>query len=487
MSGGKILIGGIQHETNTFSPVHTDLESFRRGQFVCGEPMIERYRSTGTELGGMIDEAERSRQNLTPLLFAVATPAGMVRREAFEDIVRQLCERAAAHRGTASGILMALHGAMVAEHIDEADAEVLVRLRAAAGGEVPIVATLDYHANISPALVDAADVLVVYDTFPHVDMADRGRDAARILAHLMAGETRPACAFRSLPILPTSKRQITTMQPMRAIMDAARAARREEGIVWCSVAGGFPFTDVPHLGMSVLSYGDEKSAGGVSDRLAKAIWTHREAYTSTGVSVGDAVELALTSPPPVILVDVAENVGAGAPGDGTAILAELLRRGFTGAVVVLWDPAGAAEAVKAGVGGQFSRAVGGHAGVDNGDPVPLNGTVGFAAPLTYRRTGTYMTGTTVKLGAVAVIEAGGNTVVLTTERWMPFDADLLRTLEIRAEEHQAIVVKSGSAWRAAFGDVAGTIIDVNAPGVTTQEFHRLAYAKRPRPLFPLER
>ncbi|MHA1548688.1 MAG: M81 family metallopeptidase, partial [Alphaproteobacteria bacterium] len=482
----QILIGGVWHETNTFSPIVTDLDSFKRGQFARGDQVIDRYRSTGTELGGMIAEAGRLQMNLAPTLFAAATPSGMIRQDAFEAIGDELCQRARERGDSVSGVLMALHGAMVAQNSDEADAALLTRLRDTVGAGVPIVATLDYHANISRALVDAADVLVVYDTFPHTDMAERGRDAARILHSLIEGAPRPACAFAKIPILPASDRQITTTQPMRDIMDGVRAARQEDGIVACSVAAGFAYADVAHLGMSVLTYGEEASARAITDRLTDAILDRRADFTSASLGVRDAVAQAGRSTPPIILADVADNVGGGAPGDGTAILGAILDQGLTGALVVLWDPAGAVEAAEIGVGGVFARQVGGHSGVDNGEPLHIEGTVKFAAPVTYRRTGSYMNGTTVELGMVGVVDAGGNTVVLTSERLMPFDSDHLEAVNIHVADHSIIVVKSGSAWRAAFAEIAKSVINVDAPGVTTQKFQQLNYRKRTGRMFPID-
>ena len=484
VSDAQILIGGVQHETNTFSPLPTDFDSFRRQQFATGEDLIRRYRGTGTELVGMIDKASRLGMRLAPTVFAAATPSGIVRRDAFRSLTGDLCAQARSIRHV-SGALMVLHGAMVAEDCDEADARILALLRAALGDDVPIVATLDFHANISRALVEAADVLVVYDTFPHADMAERGRDAARILQDLIAGQPKPAPVFRKIPLLPASDRQITASNPMKDIMSMVRTARRSEHVLSCSVAAGFPFADVAHLGMSVLTYGEAGHAAGVADGLADAIWTRRAEFTSAGVGVSDAVTLAETSKPPVILVDAADNVGGGAPGDGTAILAEMLNRGFTGATVVLWDPAGAEKAVEIGSGGRFDGLVGAHSGVDNGDPVFLDGHVGFAARVSYRRTGSYMNGTTVELGNVALVEAYGNNVVMTTERLMPFDTDHLKALKIRAQDQRAIIVKSGSAWRAAFGEIAETVVNVDGPGITSQQFHRLHYRKHVGELFPI--
>ena len=485
MTATKILIGGAQHETNTFSPIATDMDAFRRGRFMAGSDLIEAYTGTGTELGGIIAGASSRDWQLLPACFGVATPGGIVRRAAFDGLCERL--RCAAREPGISGALLALHGAMVAEHEDEADAALVRSVRDVLGEAIPIVATLDFHANVSRSLVEAADVLVGYDTFPHTDMAERGRDAAAIMARLLEADARPVAAFRKIPLLPASDRQITSQPPMKEIMDHVRHLRGTPGIVWASVAAGYPYADIEHLGMSVLVYAtSNRTAEHEADVLENLIWDRRMSFISQAIPVADAVARAAVCDPPVILVDAADNVGGGAPGDGTAILDEILRQGLMDGLVVLWDPPAMDAAADAGVGGRFSRCVGAGSGVANGKPVRLTGRVEFLGPVSYRRTGSYMRGTCVDLGRVAVIAAGGNRIVLTSERLMPFDTDHLAAVGLDPKDFRTIVVKSGSAWRAAFGDIAATVINVDAPGITTQAFARLPYRKRWGRLFPID-
>ena len=250
----RVLFGGIWHETNSFCPVATDLDAFRRFALVEGEALLSAYQGTNTEIGGFVAEAKQQDFELIPTLFAGAIPSGLVSRAALNHLVGTITARV--RQGGFDGVFLAVHGAMVAEGIWEADAYIVQQVRDAIGPDVPLVVTFDLHGNISPPLVDAADVLIGYDTLPHVDMAERGREAAQILRRLLDGEPRPHKAFRKLPMLTVPQMQGTEAEPMREIMAELHEIERRRDIVTASVAPGFPYTDVPHLGMAVLAYGD---------------------------------------------------------------------------------------------------------------------------------------------------------------------------------------------------------------------------------------
>ena len=478
----RILFGGIWHETNSFSPVTTDLAAFRKFQFVEGDELLTAYRGTNTEIGGFTEAAPTLGLQPIPTLFAGAVPSGMVTRAAVDFVVDAICNRAAA--GGFEAVYLALHGAMVAEGLPEADAYVVRRVRDIVGPDMLIVATFDLHANLSPAIAAAADVLIGYDTLPHLDMAERGREAASVLARLLASGERPRKAFRKIPLLTVPQMQATDELPMREIMAELFSIEHDPGILTASVAPGFAYTDVAHLGMAVLAYGD--AAAAAVDRLAEAIWSRRAAFRPHLVSPEDAVSQAMQAPRgPFILSEPADNVGGGAPGDSTFILRALLAAKASSASVVLWDPAAAAIAARIGVGGWFSGAVGGKTHPLHGTPVPIEGIVGFAAPIRYRRDASYMTGQPVDLGVVARIDVAGVRVVLTSERAMPMDTMHLRSVGIEPEGESIISVKCASAWRGAFGDIAGGQCYVDTSGICSSNVERMPYTKLVAPLYPL--
>ena len=483
----RIAIGGIWHETNGFAAGLTELDDFRAYQYAEGAALLERYRGTGTELGGMIGAAGDCDFELLPTLFAGAVPSATISRSALDALCVGICARLAEF-GSVDGMLLVLHGA-AAEGIDDADAFVLERIREVLPRPCPIAATFDFHANLSEAMVAGADVLVGYDTFPHVDMAERGAEAARLLARLLESPQRRARALAKVPLLSVPQKQATDREPARSVMSALHDIEAKAG-VWCgSVALGFPYADAPHLGASVLVYADdEQSAQCSAEMLAGEIWSRRESFDIALVAPDVAVAEALGSPQwPVVLVDPADNVGGGSAGDGTVILEALVRQRAKDAVVVIAEPEAVAAAAAVGEGGAFEAPVGAKVDDRHGAPVPIRGVVTRLGDGRYVHKGTYMTGYETSMGRCAVVDADGIRILLTSRRTMPFDAEQLRCMGIEPAEQRIIVVKSASAWRAAFESVARHIIFVDTPGVCASNLEHFEYRRRPTPAYPLER
>jgi microcystin degradation protein MlrC len=483
----RIFVTGPWHETNTFAATATDLEAFRAYQLFEGDEVAAALAGTNTEIGGMLAAAAELALEPCCGLFAGAVPSGTVTRGAYAHLVELSCHRAAAARPV-DGVLVALHGAMVAEAMPDADAAYLAAVREALGPEVPLVATFDIHAHLSPALFAAADVLIGYDTYPHTDMAARGREAVVALSGIMTTGERPARAWRKLPLLTLPQTQATDAPPMAEVIEELHRAEERPGVHTASVAVGFPYADVPHLGMAIVAYGaDQAAVDGAADDLAGLAWRRRRGFVPQLVAVDDAVRRALAAPAgPVVLVDVADNVGGGAAGDGTVILRALLDARAARAVVVLFAPAAARRCRELGVGARFRDMVGGAVDNRHGPPLELDGVIALAQPVAYRRRSSYMTEQLVRLGDVAVVDAGGVRVVLTERRAMPFDADHLTVLGIAPAEQRVLVCKSAIGWRAAFGDVARAHVFVDTPGICASDLHRLPYRHRQGAMFPLD-
>jgi microcystin degradation protein MlrC len=481
----RVAIGGIWHETNTFAAGRTTLADFRAYQYAEGDDLLARYTGTGTELGGMIEAARALGMELVPTVYAGAVPSGIIAREAL-DAVASTLDAALAAAGPLDGALLVLHGAAVAEGVDDADAHVLAVVRRRVGA-LPIAATFDYHANLGPGMVEGADVLVGYDTFPHTDMAARGGEAGHLLHRMIATDARPRAAHVKLPLLTAPINQLSGAPPLDAIYARLHQIERT-GAIWCgALAMGFPYADIPELGASALAYADTQEAADAAAReIASRLWQAREAFLPRLISPAEAVARAIAAPHgPIVLVDAADNVGGGAAGDGTAILAELIRQNAQDAVVVIADPEGVAVARDGGA--KFDALVGGKTDDKHGPPVRVVGRVARYWPeARYRHVGSYMTGTETSMGAVAVVIAGGVRVVLTSRRTMPFDRGQLDCVDLPPERQKIIVAKSALAWRAAFGDEAADHIEVDTPGVGASNVRRFDYRRRPRPMFPLD-
>ncbi|HET9693199.1 MAG TPA: M81 family metallopeptidase, partial [Steroidobacteraceae bacterium] len=372
----RVAVGGFQHETNTFSPRLATLVDFETPDawpgLTRGPALFEAIAGINLPAAGFAAEARSLRHELVALTWCSAQPSGRVTRQAFEHIADLLCEdlRAA---GPLDAVYLDLHGAMVAEHVDDADGEVLRRVRAVVGPAVPVVASLDYHANVSARMTQQAHALVTYQTYPHVDMAECGARAARCL-HDLFGKPRPRVAFESLDFLVPLTSQSTLAQPMQDI--AALAAQLERPpLLAVNVAPGFPAADVPECGPSAYACGwDAAVARDAVSRLADALREREGEFALELYSVAEACRLAqsTTAPRgrPLVLADTQDNPGAGGNADTTTLLKALVAARVSRVLAgVYCDPQAAARAHAAGVGARLDLEFGGRSGPPGETPL----------------------------------------------------------------------------------------------------------------------
>ncbi|MDP9367836.1 MAG: M81 family metallopeptidase [Chloroflexota bacterium] len=490
-------MGGISHETNTFSPMKTTLDAFRARAYLVGDAVVQQGRGARNVLGGIVDAATEAGATLVPTLFASATPGGVVTREAFEHLRDRLLDRLRPpYTGPLplSGVVLALHGAMVAEGEENAEGALLRDVRAVIGPNVPLVAVLDFHANVSSLMATSADLLIGYGTYPHVDTYERGQEAVEHVLTLRRRPRHPATALRIVPLLaPLPAQRTTGPTPMRDVMRHAEAFRREPGVVSISVAGGFPYSDVPAAGLSVhvATDGDQSLADSLADRVASTVWDRRARFATRGLPPDEAIDRALdlTKPGrPVVLADVADNPGAGAAGDGTTLLARLLARGVTGAALgVIADPETVAAAAGAGVGGVVRRGVGGRTDSRTGAPVEAAWRVCALTDGAFTNRGPMGTGGATRLGRTAVLEAGGVEVVVCERRVQALDPELFRAAGIDPAARRVLAVKSSVHFRAAFEPLAAAVLEVETPGLSGSDLVSLPYRRVRRPIWPLDR
>lgn len=485
----RIAIGGIMHESNTFAPLPTDRRRFEQGSLTRGDRLLDTWRDAHHEVGGFIAGADRFGYEPAPTVMAWATPAGPVADDVLDEVVAEILD--GCRRSSADGLLVALHGAMVSRSYPEADAEVLRRLRAGLGEDRPIVATLDYHANVSPTLADHADAMVGYQTYPHTDQRPVGLAAAGLMARTIRREIRPRVAIARPPMILNLLGQETGREPMRSLMAAARLAESRPGLLSVSLMAGFPYADTPAMGPSVIAVadGDRDAAQAVADELAGRMWDARRELFVPCPGPEEAVRRALASDRrPVVLVDLGDNVGGGSAGDGTVLLAELLRQKAAGAVVVLCDPEGVRAAQQISPGGRFECHVGGRVDRLHGEPVAIRGVVRSLHDGTWVEDQPRHGGRRFNdQGPTAVIAIDGpNTLVLDSLRTPPFSLGQLTSLGIDPSGASILVVKAAVAYRAAYGPIAGDVIEVDTPGLTAIDPARFSFQHIHRPMFPLD-
>ncbi len=485
----RIAIGGFMHESNTFASTPTDLNKFREASLTYGAALVPVWRDAHHEVGGFIVGAEKFGYDIVPIAMAWGTPCGPVTDDFFEHLVDVLIT--GIRLAEPDGVLLALHGAMVTPKHPDADAEVLRRLRSAVGPKLPIAVSLDFHGNITPQMAETANILVGYQTYPHIDQRERGLLAAELLTRSIKGEVRPVSFVAKPPMLINLLGQATDRSPMSDLLKMAREVEKEPGVLSISVMAGFAYADVPEMGVSIIAVadGDRAVAERAATKIADRMWEVREQLNVESPMPEEAVRSAIAShKTPVVLVDLGDNVGGGSAGDSTVLLAELLRQNATGFVVALYAPEAVAQAKASGIGGTFEAEVGGAVDRMHGDPVKVRGNVRMLHDGQWVETEARHGGKRQNAqGHTAVIDLGeGNTLILNSLRTPPFSLGQLTSLGIDPKAARAIVVKAAVAYKAAYAPIAGSIIEVDTPGLTAINPARFEYHRIRRPLYPLQ-
>jgi microcystin degradation protein MlrC len=496
----RVAIGGISHETNTFSSIPTDLAQFQRRTLLRGPALLQASRGVGNVLGGIVDTASSLGWELVPLLFASATPAGKVRRGTFETLANELVRGLADAQRARSldGVLLALHGAMVAEAIEDADGELLRRVRRAVGPETPIAVVFDFHANLTPATAEYADLILGFETYPHIDTWERGCEAVRLLEQLHQRVIQPVHALRQVPMLVSLPAQWTgDTTPMGALMRMALELKQSPGIINVVLAGGFPYSDIRDAGLAVVVTTDANPALAerTAERIARAAWERRAQFQPNLTSLADAVQIARDGAPrpgPVVLADVADNPGAGGAGDGTAILSALLEAGVEGAALaVITDPEAVRLAERVGTGKRGRFRLGGKIDRRHGPALEVEACVRQLGEVAFTNRGPMGAGSRTRLGRTVVLEVGAAgrpavEVVVCEDRLQVLDPELFQAVGIAPERKRVLVVKSSVHFRAAFEPLAGAIVAVDGPGLSSPNLASFHYRRVRRPIWPLD-
>ncbi len=481
----RIAVAGFQHETNTFTPLYASLRDFEREDGWPGlteaADVVDTFSGTNIPIGGFVD-AMRNRAELLPVLWASAEPSNRVSDAAFESISGRIVQ-GFTDRMPLDGIYLDLHGAMVTESHEDGEGELLRRIRARLGPEIPLAASLDLHANVTPETVELADVLTVFRTYPHLDMAAAGERAGALLLETIERRKRPHRAFRKLPFLVPLHAQCTDCEPSRSLY-ANLPADGTLASGTADVAFGFPAADVRMCGPSILAASfAADDAESMADALQRQFLDARNRFPVRLESPERAVRVAMDRGRPgrpVVLADVQDNSGAGGTSDSTGLLAELVKAGAKdAALAALCDPEAARAAHQAGVGGRIRLQLGGkHGGPENPG---LSGEFRVAAlsdgAFDFR--GEMMRGIRAKLGPTAALTCGDADVrvVVTGERIQCLDRAVFSHVGIRPEAMAVVAVKSTVHFRADFAPFAEAIVPVEAPGYNPCRLQNVPYRR----------
>ena len=496
----RIAIGGFQHETNTFAPSKADYTAFEAGGgwpgVKYGEPIFGAVEGANIPAAGAIQALRALGHSLVGTAWAAASPSAHVTAGAFEKILNGLIQNLT-EAGPVDGVYLDLHGAMVSEEHEDGEGEILRRVRELVGPRVPIVASLDLHANVTRAMIDKVDAMVAYRTYPHVDMADTGARAARLLEQMLKTGERMHGGFHTLDYLTGISSQCSFIEPCKSIYQELSRLEEQSGAM-LSFTPGFPMADFEECGMSVFGYGPDKAKTlKAAEDLRRIVADAEKDFVLELHSPGDAVRRARDRGEPgkpVVLADTQDNPGAGGNGDTTGLLRALIDQKANDAVLgLLIDAPSAQRAHDAGKGANAVFTLGGLSRIPGDSPLGGEFTVEALADGRFTCSGPMFKGFRMTLGNMALLRsraAPGVRVALASRKVQAADQEMFRHLGVEPRTQRILALKSSVHFRADFEPIAREVMVVKAPGPALADpaefkWTRLRKDVRLRPLGPV--
>ena len=488
----RIAIGGINHETSTFTTVATTLQNYLDRHYVRGEEYISRFRGANTPTGGYIARVEAHGFDLIPTLLAQAHPSGPTPRKLFDEFLGEIL-RGIAEANPIDGVLLELHGSMVVGDLDgedgigDVEGHILAAVRELVGPDVPILAELDIHSNVSQRMVEQADVLIGRETYPEIDQAERGRECADVLKRILKDGLRPTMALHQIPMI-WGLNQVTAHSPMREAIAELHRIEAQPGVICGSIATGFGLADVPDMGASVYiaTDDDQALAQRYADQLGEWIYERRADWDYPMPTTREALARAeVEGRYPVIFADSRDNTGGGSPGDSTGVLQTFLEQDLQDACILyIVDPEAVNRCQQAGVGATLTLDVGAKSTPLQGTPVRMKAEVLALSDGQFKYDGPMNAGLTASMGPSAHIQERGVHVLVVTKREQPFCTAFARTMDLDPRKMRYIGIKSSAHFRAAFESWAGAIYVVDEPSV--HAMNHLTFRRLGRSVYPLD-
>lgn len=487
----QVGILALLHESNTFISSPTTLQHFQEHLLLCGEAIRQRLADTHHEIGGFFEGLQEAGLDAVPIFAARALPYGTITAECFDELLRRMMDELQ-RAGLLDGVLVAPHGATVSEAVRDADGHWLTEVRRRVGPRIPVIGTLDPHANLSPRMVAATSALIAYRTNPHLDQRTRGIEAATLMARTLRGEIHPTQFAAFPPVAINIERQLTSDSHLRPLYTLADRQLQRPGVLSNSIFLGFPYADVEEMGSSVLVVTNDAPdlARGCATELASYLWSHRNEFIGRLVCIEESMSICgKARHDPICLLDMGDNVGGGSPADSTHLAHALREWQLTEkAFICLYDPQSVEQARAAGVGAKLSLKVGGKTDHLHGDPFEDDFTVRGLYDGKFHESEPRHGGFThCDQGPTAVVQgASGITVMLTSRRMPPFSIRQLTTFGVHPASFHVLVAKGVQAPVAAYQPVCHRLVRVNTPGCTTADMTTLNFQHRRRPMFPFE-
>ena len=488
----KVLVARLNHETNTFSPVVTDRDSFEPK---LGHAAREEQIAGNTAMTAFLRYAEAlpNARVVTPLS-AMANPSGSVLIDAYD----WLCDQILSEAGDTDLFLLDLHGAMVVEGGRDGEGELLARIRQAAP-KAKIYVALDLHANVTQRMVDNVDAMLSFKTYPHVDMQETGAHLVRIVDSDLKGKTHSVTAWRQLPLLSHTLRSNTQEGAMQRAVEAAKRAEQQPGVLAVSILAGFSLADFADAGMSVVvvTDGDAELAQRVANQIGDQIWSDREGFVYRSAALNDSLQQAKqlsqgAAGKPILLLDHSDNVMSGGTCDTLDVLSAAIRGGLESiAVGPICDPTAVAQAISAGLGAELELSLGNRfprpIPESSPSPVTRRGRVVRISDGTFKVRGPIYTGATFSMGRSIAFDIGAATIVVTEKRMEPLDLGIFECVGIDCTQYRFILLKSRMYCRPVFGPLCAAMVECDSDigGPTSSDYRYFRFEKLRQPVFPL--
>jgi microcystin degradation protein MlrC len=477
------------HETNTFSNIVTDEAAFREIEWASGEQLKALHRNVSSYLGGILDEASRLGIETISTFGASAVPSGIITREVYEQMKRNILD-GIKQANEFDAVCLALHGAGVAEGIEDIEGDLLQAVRELVGRAVPIVVTLDLHANVTPLMVEHADMLIGNQEYPHIDSYDRGVEAAGWARRIALGEVRPVMKLiKPAIMIPTLR---STGEPIASINALCQQLEQSaQAVLDCTFFHGFSGSDIAECGIAIVTItnGDEALADRIGEQVANYVESRKPALFPSNPTPEQGIELALQSPHrPVVMNETSDNPGGGTPGDGTHLLRAMVALNVADSCFgFIYDPETVQQAKEAGVGAYVDVRLGGKTDTIHGEPLELRAYVKALTDGRFTLTSPMNRGREIHLGTTVRLVVGSLDIIVSSSRHQVFDEQVFLLHGIDIKSKKIVALKSSHHFRAAFEQLSEQIITVDSPGLTTFDFTVFPFRHIRRPMYPFDK
>ncbi|MBL7735918.1 MAG: M81 family metallopeptidase [Chitinophagaceae bacterium] len=483
----KIALLGIYHESNTFSEELTVIENFLRGHYLKGEAIRREYEQAHHEIGGMIEVLDKHNIRVVPVMYAEATPGGRISSETYDILLGDMMSELE-NVLPVDGCMIVPHGAAVSEDFQDMDGHWLSLVREKLGKEIPIIGTLDPHANVSKLMIESTNALIAYATNPHVDQRETGKIAANLMVECLMKRAWPRQELTQLPLAISIEQQCTLNDPCKSLYGYVRSLEKRKGILSISMILGFPYADVEEMGSSVIVVSDGKgdTQRQTGDEIRAYITCRKEGFNGDKKNISSVLDSIDQLVKPVLMLDMGDNIGAGAPGDSAFLLEKLEEKGDCRCFICIYDPTLVGLAEEHDLNDWFDISL----ISDKRANMPYNISVqlkrlgdGRFNESNPRHGGQ----ANFDMGKIAIVSTRkGNTIMLTSLRISPFSLKQLTAFGVDPSLYDVVIAKGVNAPIAAYSPVCPTILQVDTPGITQADMTKFSFKNRRKPLYPFE-